>query len=187
MSPILGIYASQISGHLYAASYESIATVTVGAGGASGFDFQNIPQTYKHLQLRFVAQSTLSATVDNLALYLNNDVTSVYSTHSVYGNGSSASVYAGSSQQRIYLPSILSAATTAQFTVGVIDILDYTDTNKFKTTRALSGFDANGSGITGLSSGSYQSTSAVTRLSGGTSANLAQYSQFALYGIKDVA
>jgi hypothetical protein len=164
-------------------SYESIATVNFGTA-AAGFDFQNIPQTYQHLELRFMAYSTLSASVDNLALYANNDTSNVYSTHSLYGNGSSAAVYAGSTQARIYLPSLLSANTTAQYTVGVIQILDYTSTNKFKTTRTLHGYDANGSGIVGLSSGLFQSTGAITRFSGGTSANIAAGSTFALYGIR---
>ena len=185
MAPILGIYASQISGHLFAPSgaYDSIATVNF-ATAAAGFDFQNIPQTYKHLEIRFMAYSTLSASVDNLALYANNDTSSIYSTHSLYGDGASTSAYALASGARIYLPSLLSANTTAQYTVGVIQILDYASTSKFKTTRTLHGYDANGSGIVGLSSGSFQSTGAITRFSGGTSANIAAGSTFALYGIK---
>ena len=164
--------------------YRSIATITFGSA-ASGFDFINIPQTYKHLELRFMASSTLSATVDNLAMYANNDTTNVYSTHSLYGNGSSASATAFATQPRIYLPSLFSASTTGQYTVGILQIFDYTSTNKFKTTRTLHGFDANGSGIVGLSSGLFQSTGAITRFSGGTSANIAAGSTFALYGIKE--
>lgn len=180
MSPILGIIAS--SGAV-ANSYESIATINFASDGAA-FDFTSIPQTYQHLELRFMTQSTLGSTLDNLAVYANNDTSSVYSTHSLYGNGSSVSVYAGSSQARIYLPSIVSAASSGQFTVGIMQILDYTSTSKYKTTRTLSGFDANGSGTVGLSSGSFQSTGAITRFSGGTSANIKAGSTFALYGIK---
>lgn len=165
-------------------SYESIATVTAGIGGTASFDFQNIPQTYKHLQLRFIAQSTYAASVDNLAMYLNNDTSNVYSTHTLYGLGSSASANNFSSSSRFYLPSLLSAATTGQFTIGAIDILDYTSTNKYKTIRTLHGYDANGTGAVGLTSGSYQSTNAVTRFTGTTSLLFAQYSSFALYGVK---
>jgi hypothetical protein len=183
--PILGVIDSAKSGNLYAASYESIATINFAIDSA-GFDFANIPQVYQHLELRFVTQSSLSATLDNLALYANNDTSNVYSTHSLYGNGSSVTSNAFTTQPRIYLPSIVSANLTAQFTVGIIQILDYTNTNKFKTTKTFSGFDANGSGITGFSSGSFQSTSAITRFSGGTSANIKAGSTFALYGIKGV-
>jgi hypothetical protein len=179
--PILGIIDSAKAGNQTA--YESIATINFGSAAAA-FDFTSIPQTFTHLEIRFMAYSTLAASLDNLAMYANNDTSNIYSTHSVYGSGSSASAYGGASQPRIYLPSLLSANTTAQYTVGVIQILDYTSTSKFKTTRTLHGFDANGSGYVGLSSGSFQSTGAITRFSGGTSANIAAGSRFALYGIK---
>jgi hypothetical protein len=46
--PILGIMASQISGHLVTNSYESIADrTTVGSGGTSSITFSSIPRTYK--------------------------------------------------------------------------------------------------------------------------------------------
>ena len=38
-------------------NYESIATVTVGSGGTSTISFTSIPQTYTHLQLRYIARN----------------------------------------------------------------------------------------------------------------------------------
>ena len=69
------------------------------------------------------------------------------------------------------------------FGTFIVDILDYANTNKYKTMRALDGFDANGSGYAVLWSGNWRSTSAVSTITitGGT---FAQYSSFALYGIK---
>ena len=53
--------------------YESIATVTVGAGGSSSVTFSSIPSTYTHLQIRFTAQCSNSATAaDNLAFRFNS-------------------------------------------------------------------------------------------------------------------
>jgi hypothetical protein len=182
LNSLIGIIASS-GGVTSTNSYESIATANFASDG-SGFDFLSIPQTYQHLELRFLVQSTLSATVDNLAFYANNDTSAIYSTHSVYGNGSSVSAYNLASGVRMYLPSLVSAATTAQYTVGVVQILDYASTNKNKTIRTLHGFDANGSGIVGLTSGAFLSTGAITRFSGGTSANIKAGSQVALYGIK---
>jgi hypothetical protein len=79
------------------------------------------------------------------------------------------------------------SATASIFGVGVIDILDYANTNKYKTTRTLSCFDTNNvdRGLTMLLSGNWRSTSAVTtvRLFAGNN-SMAQYSSFALYGIK---
>ena len=53
MAPILGIYASQISGHLFAPSgaYDSIATVTPYTTTTT-VEFNSRPSTYTHLQVR---------------------------------------------------------------------------------------------------------------------------------------
>jgi hypothetical protein len=71
------------------------------------------------------------------------------------------------------------------FSAHIIDILDYANTNKFKTTRTLHGYDLNGSGLIQYFSGNWRSTSAIStiRLFPGNNA-LAQYSSFALYGVK---
>jgi hypothetical protein len=71
--------------------------------------------------------------------------------------------------------------------VGVIDILDYTSTNKNKTIRTLGGFDMNGKGFAALFSGLwYKAPEAVTRidLTSNTTLDFAVNSSFALYGIK---
>ena len=74
-------------------------------------------------------------------------------------------------------------------TAPIVDVLDYANTNKFKTIRNLEGFDVNGSGgLVALTSGLYRSTSAITSIKLTPNAgNYAQYSHFALYGIKGAA
>jgi hypothetical protein len=68
----------------------------------------------------------------------------------------------------------------------VIDILDYKNTNKYKTVRILSGTEYNNSnGGVSFNSGLWQNTDAITTITLQPSgANFAEYSQFALYGIK---
>jgi hypothetical protein len=70
--------------------------------------------------------------------------------------------------------------------VAVIDILDYANTSKYKTTRTLAGNDQNGAGLVGLYSGLYMSTSAISSIEFtiNGSGNFATGSNFALYGIK---
>jgi uncharacterized membrane protein len=108
--------------------------------------------------------------------------------HNLYGNGSSvtSSNSGGTSFSTLidYIPG--SGATSGIFGLGVFDILDYANTNKIKTFRSLGGFDANGSGAVGLFSGANNDTSVITSLSFAMNSgnNLAQYSSFALYGIK---
>jgi hypothetical protein len=180
--PILGILASQISGRL--SSYESIATVTVGVGGQSSVTFSSIPSTYKHLQIRYIAKNTGTVTAYSIFNFtFNGDSAANYSAHQLYGNGSSAGAGATTSTTSQLAPWIPYASYTNVFGAGVIDILDYANTSKYKTTRILGGFDSNGDGVVGLISGLWQSTAAVSSISF-TFSNFAQYSQFALYGVK---
>ncbi len=189
MSPILGIWASQnYSRYQLPTSFESIATTTVGSGGAANVEFTSIPSTYTHLQIRFIARTArASETDDNLALQINSNTGSNYAWHQLSGNGTAASAAADSSIANIRCGRLTGAnAGASTFGVGVIDILDYTNTNKYRIIRSLSGQDNNGNGFATLFSGLYQSTTAITsiKLFSQTGANnFAQYSHFALYGI----
>ena len=185
--PILGIIASQISGHLFAPSgaYDSIATTTVGGGGSATVTFSSIPSTYTHLQVRVTAQSARANAIDYFNMRVNSDTGSNYYAHLLYGNGTSASAYATGTDTKLDFSQWVASSATSVFGTAVIDVLDYADTNKNKTVRCLNGYDANGSGITQLASGLWTNTSAITSLSFYFSnANVAQYSSFALYGIK---
>lgn len=187
MSPILGIWASAIQPSL-ANSYQSIATVTVGAGGASSIDFTSIPSTYKHLQIRGISRDNRATLVQNNAfMQFNGDTGSNYSYHLLTGDGATASTDAGASQVfNVGGTNAASGATASVFGVSVVDILDYTNTNKYKTTRTLTGNDNNGSGVIRLWSGLWMNTNAITsiKLYPSSSATFNQYSTFALYGIK---
>lgn len=190
MSPILGIYASQISGHLFAPSgaYDSIATTTVGAGGAASITFSSIPSTYTHLQLRFIARGT--SDLARVAIRINNDNTSNYSLHYLFGSGTSAGNGGTGGASMLDLTTIPTSTDTANaFGAAVVDILDYTNTNKIKPIRSLGGSEMNTSGgYSIMYSGIWNATPAINRIDiipgsvGG--GNIAQYSQFALYGIK---
>ena len=189
MSPILGIIASSISGSKAVTnSYESIATVTVGTA-VSSISFASIPSTYKHLQIRFIGRdSRTGASEDTLLMQLNSDTTaSNYYSHRLYGDGASAGADAFSTLAGNLMGTAPDNGKTASTFAGhIIDILDYANTNKYKTSRNLGGYDANGSGFLFLSSGLWKNTNAVTdiTLKLFSAANFVQYSQAALYGIK---
>jgi hypothetical protein len=167
--------------------YESIATVTVGAGGVSSVSFSSIPSTYQHLQVRFIARSTSAGTADPAVVRLNGISSSTYSIHYLWGDGSSANAAATTSYSYTYggyLPA--SGATASVFGASVWDLLDYSNTNKYKTIRSLNGVDTNGAGNARFTSGLVQTTDAISSITFTTdnAANFAQYSSFALYGIK---
>lgn len=163
--------------------FESIGTITVGAGGLSAISFSSIPQTYKHLQLRTLARN--SGENISLRATFNGDNTSVYTIHELYGGGAAA---AAANQINIaYYPCSLAgpASATGVFGVSITDLLDYTNTSKFKTAKTLTGYDANGSGYVELTSGLWRSMSAITSITIVPNAGtITQYSQVALYGIK---
>jgi hypothetical protein len=163
----------------------SIATTTVGSGGVASVDFTSIPQTYTHLQIRSIARSTSANSDDNFHIRFNSDSSSNYSLHYVSGNGTSAISGANATDSLVIAFRGTGNLSTANiFGTGVVDILDYTNTNKYKTTRSLTGHDQNGSGSVWFFSGHWRSTSAITSISLFSSSNIAQYSSFALYGVK---
>ena len=184
-----GIFASQISGHLYsgpAGAFDALGSVTVGSGGLSSITFSAIPQTYTHLQIRFIARESGATTTDNFAMQLNGDSGSNYAYHILYGDGSSAAATAGTSATSMAQFRIAGAsATSGVFGAAVIDIMDYAVTTKNKTIRTLGGADNNGSGIVSFNSGLWMNTAAVNSLvlTAG-SGNFAQYSNFSLYGAR---
>jgi hypothetical protein len=169
-------------------SYESIATVTVGSGGQSSIDFNSIPSTFKHLQIRAIGRLTVaSAGGSNMGVRFNSDTGSNYTYHILSGDGATASAGGGGNTNQIFFADLIirDASTANVYSGFVIDTLDYADTNKFKTVRGLAGWDANGSGKIALSSGVWRSTSAITSITlVPESNNFKEYSSFALYGIK---
>jgi hypothetical protein len=164
--------------------YESIQTVTVGAGGQSSISFTSIPATYKHLQIRAIGKSTSAGTQGDLTF--NSDTGNNYTYHSLYGDGGGAFSEASAPRANIAAAIGLNSSSTANvFNASVIDILDYANTNKYKTTRILTGLDTNASGQIALNSGLWMNTTAVTSVTITARSNaIAQYSSFALYGIK---
>lgn len=180
--PILGIIASQISGHLAPTTgFVSIATSTVGAGGTSSVTFSGIPSGYKHLQVR---ATWLLSGGGNLKMQFNSDTGANYKAHYLYGDGSTASSNVTSiSPNAVGLG--YSASSSTYFESSICDILDYTNTNKNTTIRSLDGNDRNGGGDIELDSGVWLNTAAVTSISlTPQSGTISQYSSFALYGIQ---
>lgn len=169
------------------AAYESIATTTLTTSTAT-VTFSSIPASYKHLQIRMMARSTAALTYSTVYAAFNTDTGSNYYIHDLSGNGSSASSV-GRTDTGIYLQLITGAnAIASNFGVIVCDVLDYANTNKYKTILSLGGMDNNGTGTPAgemhLRSANWRSLSAVSQIDLTSDGNFAQYSSFALYGIK---
>lgn len=179
----LGILsAAGVSG--FSSDFELITTA-FGTGSSGVITFTSIPQDYKHLQIRYTAKNSSTATQMNITM---NGITSgVYIRHSLLGNGTGAatSTASSTSQTSIQLVESMANSTTANaVNAGVIDILDYTSTTKNKTIRAFYGMVDNITRVY-ISSGLYNQTTAVSSITLTASANnFASLSRFSLYGIR---
>jgi hypothetical protein len=194
-----GIYASQISGHLWApeGAYDALATVTLGSS-TTYVDFIGIPQGYKHLQIRDISRNTRVANTGACFHFaiLNSDSGSNYSYHFLEAQGDNTNLGAGSGTNSSYGCLVGQSPgtqyTTNTFATNITDILDYSDPNKFKTTRTLSGsennFESSIRGAVYVMSGGWRNSAPVTSIRlqalGVGNSNFIAGSTFALYGVK---
>jgi hypothetical protein len=158
-----------------------IATTTLNVSAAS-ITFSSIPQGYTHLQVRYTARATVN---DNTYMRFNGDTGANYSSHYIYGQGSSAAS-GGLANGTSFFVDILTGSATS-YNAAVVDILDYANTNKYKTARTIAGMDLNGSGNVWLVSGNWRNTAAITSITLNQSSSSYVFepnSSFALYGIK---
>ena len=186
-----GIFASAISGHLTpadAGSYFPISNFTLASAQAN-IDITNIPQTYKHLQLRVFGRTTRATNGDAILLEFNGDSNNnYYSTHYIYGNGTSAAAGADgvNSRSAVYRVGAANSATNIFGTI-IIDILDYTSLNKNKTIRSLGGFENNSAGEVWLCSSLWfpNTIQAINRIkiTPSTLTNFIAPTSAALYGV----
>ena len=160
---------------------ETIAS-TLLTGSASSVTFSNIPQGYKHLQVRH----TVKASLDDQDVWVNfnGDTGSNYSEHRIYANGTSV-VSGGLAPSSKIEYFGRSGAGANVFAANIVDILDYSNPNKNTTIRCMLGWDNNSSAFVMFTSGAWYNTAPVTSMviqpQGGT---FSQYSRFSLYGIK---
>jgi hypothetical protein len=169
-----------------AGSYELIATA-FGTGSSGTISFSSIPNTYKHLQIRWVANCGTGGS-ELLRMKMNGDSASNYVAHHIEGNGSSVSSYWTGAADHILIAELVATSTAdGNFSAGITDILDFASANKFKTTRTFYGkVPASGTKLVTIRSGLWRSTSATTtiELSSAYGGNFASTSRFSLYGIK---
>lgn len=181
MSPLLpGIIASGISGHLFTpegSAYE-IASYTVPSGGVASVILA-VPTGYRHLQIE---TTYIPSTNSNFWIQPNSDSSTSYSTHGLYGDGSSVGAESYSNQNTGLF---MSYGAGSQVCSAIVSLLDCSSTTKYKTIKSLNGYDANGSGTISIRSGSWMKTEPVASLkiyaqAGNFSAN----STFTLIGYK---
>jgi hypothetical protein len=164
-------------------SFDAIGTTA--PSGVATVTFSSIPSTYKHLQIRINA--ILASAGQSVYLRFNGVSTAgAYKNHGLYGNGASAGASGGGPTSALYaVTGWISGSVTTHPNVGIIDILDYANTNKNKTIRSLNGADNNSTGGSiELSSGMWINTNAITSIEVYAGANYNSGTTIDLYGIK---
>ena len=163
-----------------------IATTVVGATPAESveFDVSDYAGVYKHLQIVGVARSTRASTSDGLRIQLNGDTGSNYVYHALRGDGSSVISYDALSRTAMSFDTMPAASSTASaFGAFVVDLLDFSDSNKNTTARSLGGFAGTGNELA-LGSSLWLNTAAVTSITLFAGfGDLVTGSRFSIYGV----
>jgi hypothetical protein len=167
--------------------YEPIATTLLTSTSAT-ITFSNIPQGYKHLQIRGIARNTDSTAGSYANIRLNGDANSNYATHimgvfSPTVKSSYAYTSATSLTEMVYCNG--GGSTAAAFGGTVLDIIEYTNTNKYKTLRGFTGWQNNTTGNFLFNSGLWMSTAAINSIVITSAAGVFSINtRFSLYGLK---
>ena len=140
---------------------------------------------YKHLQIRATVRGSANFNNDRPIVRLNGLQGQNYAEHRMVGNGSSVSSTGAASQDKIQHSLIPgNTGTSNSFGAVVIDVLDFSNTNKNKTVRTLMGGHWNSFEV-GLISGVVLTTNSITSITLGTNnGGYATGCRFSLYGVK---
>lgn len=165
-------------------TYDKIATVTVGSGGAADITFSSIPATYTDLLLKVSARSARSAAAtDFLQINLNSSASN-FTARGLEGNGTTASSFTDT----VFIGAMSSAGGTAS-TFGSFELYipNYAGSNN-KSMSADSVSENNATAaFAELTANLWSQTAAINsiKLLSATANNFLQYSTATLYGIKN--
>ena len=161
-------------------TYEIIAKVTVGSGGAANIEFTSIPSTYTDLNILLSSRGTADSLNVNVRF---NGSASNYSQIRVQGSGSAAT---SATDTEITLLNVRSTYTANTFSNGSVYIPNYTSSN-FKSVSVDTATENNATVNRNiLNAGLWSDTSAITSVNLiVASGDFTQYSTAYLYGISN--
>ena len=165
-------------------TYEAIATVEVGSGGAANIEFTSIPATYTDLCLVSSVRTSRGAYHESLTMTFNGASTN-RTNRRLYGDGATRN----STSDTLMYGSQASGSTATASTFGssTIYIPNYTSSNnKSSSEEGVSENNATNA-FAELNANLWSSTAAINQITltpenGGT---IQQYSTATLYGIKN--
>lgn len=183
----LGILAAAGFRPTAGGSYDLLATeiLTSSQASVTFSSLNTLAAGYQHLQIRYTVRSSYSFDARApIRITFNGDTASNYNSHYLGGDGSS--VFSGSSLTSYMFGGDIDVRTASgsEYSPGVIDVLDFAESTKYKTIRCL-GASSIGQNLF-LTSGSWRNTAALTSVTLSAIPGWAFYSgsRFSLYGLK---
>ena len=176
------------------AAIEAIATTYLEADVAS-VAFTGIPQTYKHLQLRISSRDSHAADTVEVAIRLGALAPEVLDTGASYYSqeirGYQTTESGSTNGPQTSIKCSFSTGTNidmAGYGCGVVNILDYRNTDKMKSYLATGGQPMNATGYSWISTvgGLWNGEGAIDKITIGAqgfSTNLVRGSFIAIYGL----
>lgn len=159
-----------------------IATET--PSGVNTFNFPSIPNYFRHLQIRWIANSTTANQVNNLFLQFNGDSGNTYNRFQKLNNSGADNNSASAGQNSITIGNVWANGTSNRPGSGTVDINGYSNTSLAKTAVST-GITTDGSttGQLGIWGGEWLNTVAIANITIilANSANFNAGSQFDLY------
>lgn len=186
--PILGTVASQFSGKSFA-SFESIQTIYLASGNQLSLNFDSIPSTFTHLQIRGNLKSQRSSDYQStVRMRFNADGGNNYIYTRWQGKNGTANGFIAAGDSYLYMYNMCNTDTGSTVMAPfVLDIYNYSSTSIYKTIQANSGVVyANTDSTACKTTGAWGSTSAINAISFSTDdgSQFSRYSRLGLYGIK---
>jgi hypothetical protein len=158
-------------------TYDLIASTTLAAASAS-VTFSSIPATYRDLILVLNGESGSAL---EISYRFNGDTGSNYSWLNAMGFVGGTNTFSISENKIVaWLPNNLDANTRFD---QITQIMDYSATDKHKTTLNRFGGRSSSTGLTSMAAGRWANTAAITSVVINGSANFAIGSTFNLYGV----
>jgi len=182
----LGVLAVAGAGAGATGAFDLLETTVLGSDTASiTFSSLGSYSDYRHLQVRAVVRSNRADTFSAVRIRLNNDTGNNYAFHHLTGNGSTVSSGQNSATNNLSGLSMPAASITAnKFGAFVMDILDFSSSNKNTTTRMLA-YQGLSTDSVRFFSGAWFNTAAVTEIDiDDVNASFLTGSRFSLYGIR---
>jgi hypothetical protein len=160
-------------------TYVPIATQTLGAANST-VTFSSIPSTYQDLVLDVSPFTTAAGGID-INMTFNGDSGTNYSRTYLTGNGTSSSSNRSNGASYIRLTASGFASNNSAPAVTLANIMNYANTNTYKTTLNRSSSGTNGTDVV---VGLWRSTAAITSITLSSSGgNFEVNSTFTLYGL----